>query len=151
MPGQGPTTRAIADKLSARGWKVVYTCIPNTAHVKVVPIPTTKGSAKQHYHDIVAYKDGATKLVEVEMRLTDAVARDISTRFLESVQYLNNLDNWLTWRRHVMRVTGIELPPNFTPECDLVVCASIPSGQMESVAYLRCHGIRALGAEDYQG
>jgi hypothetical protein len=130
VAGQGSTIKAVARELESSGWSVVYVCIPNTPHVGVVPITIKDGSAEQRYPDIVAYRDQITKIVEVEMGLTENVLYDIQTRFQEMVEALEDLEAWDTWRQHIHKVTGHSLPIGFEPECELVVCAPTSNAQI---------------------
>ena len=85
MSGQGSTTLEIGDRLRKNGWNIVFLCIPNTAHLKVIPIPTQRGGSKQRYPDIVAYRDGVTRFIEVEMNLNQSVANDLIERFSDFI------------------------------------------------------------------
>src|SRR5690242_13591863 len=68
MPGQGEVVQSIVHTLTANGWRVAFSCLPNTAHVNVVPIPLRHRTAKQRYPDIVATNEVLVRLIEVEMQ-----------------------------------------------------------------------------------
>ena|SRR5579859_1664914 len=123
MAGQGSTIRGYAGQLRDADWTVVYMCIPNTPHVGVVAIPIA-GSSKQHYPDILAFKGNVTRIVEVEIQLTAAVAEKIRQRFEEIRGALHAPGGWSIFRQHVKGTTGISLPKTFTSDCELVVCGN---------------------------
>lgn len=125
MAGQAVTTQAVARALEKHGWTVVYTCLPGRPHVDVVPVHIVKGSAKQRYPDVLAFRDDVIKFLEVEQRLSDRVIEDISLRFCEIIETLSEPTAWTTWREQVRNVTGHILPPLFRPECELVICTRI--------------------------
>lgn len=98
MAKQGKVTRDYANTLKSNGWNIAYTCIPNTVHIGVVPIPTSKSSSSQRYPDIVAYKDGVLLLVEIEVTLNKSICDDISLRFSEMNESLMDeqiLNGWV--------------------------------------------------------
>ncbi len=150
MAGQGAITRAIADLLKGGGWQVVFTCIPNTPHLKVVPIPTAHGVSKQRYPDILAYRDAITRLVEVEITLNDFVAQDIETRFREMVEALRNPGTWGTWREKIRNDTGHTLPEIFVPQCELVLCRKLRAAHAPIIEALNHVGINVSSAEQYR-
>ncbi|WP_225182237.1 PDDEXK family nuclease [Pectobacterium aroidearum] len=117
MAGQGKTTRLYASALREEGWEVIYTCIPNSPHVKVVPIPTSHGVSKQRYPDILAIKKNRILLVEVEMMLTNSVAQDISLRFYEMQKSLKNTDIYRGWSRAVEISSNVTMP--ITPDVEM--------------------------------
>ena len=57
MATQGFITKSISKQLTQDNWHVVYTCIPNTPHINVVPIRTSSISSSQRYPDIVIEKE----------------------------------------------------------------------------------------------
>jgi len=127
---QGDVTRAACRLLQAARWTVVYSCVPNTPHVGVIPIPTPSGSARQRYPDILATDGTVVRLVEVEPRLTRGVATNIIQRLGEQVGALSVAEAWESWRRHVEESHGLSMPREFVPRTDLVVCAGLsPSHQ----------------------
>lgn len=117
MAGQGKTTRLYASILREEGWEVIYTCIPNSPHVGVVPIPTSHGVSKQRYPDILAIKHNQILLVEVEMTLTNAVSQDISLRFYEMNKSLKNTDIYRGWSRAVEISSNVTMP--ITPDIEM--------------------------------
>lgn len=125
MATQGTFTRNLAISLSADQWVIAYTCIPNTPHLKAVPIPIIKGSSKQRYPDIVAIRGNNLLLVEVELTLTDNIAQDIMTRFLEMRTALGNTDIWKSWRQHVNDTCGVSIPQVVVLKCVLYICSSL--------------------------
>ena len=150
MAGQGDTIRRIARVLTESGWDVVFVCVPNTPHVAVVPIPVKNGSAKQRYPDIAAYRGDITRLLEVEMSLTEGVANDIQERFTEFIGALRDPQCWCTWREHVKSQTRHVLPKNFVPRCDLVVCRNLKPDQQRYVEILRRVNIRVSNASSFE-
>lgn len=143
-------TRAIADLLRQSGWQVVFTCIPNTPHLDVVPIPTAHGASKQRYPDILAYRDAITKLVEVEISLNEFVAENIIMRFAEMTEALNMPEVWTPWREKVHRDTGHVLPDIFIPQCDLIICRKLKATDDPLVNLLRQASINVNSADQYQ-
>lgn len=117
MAGQGKTTRLYASILREEGWDVIYTCIPNSPHVRVVPIPTSHGVSKQRYPDILAIKNNRILLVEVEMALTNSVAQDIALRFYEMQKSLKNTDIYRGWSRAVEISSDVTMP--ITPDVEM--------------------------------
>ncbi|MDU9127602.1 PDDEXK family nuclease [Klebsiella aerogenes] len=117
MAGQGKTTRLYASMLREEGWNVIYTCIPNSPHVRVIPIPTAHGVSKQRYPDILAIKNNRILLVEVEMTLTNSVAQDISLRFSEMQKSLENIDIYRGWSRAVEISSNVTMP--ITPDVEM--------------------------------
>lgn len=150
MAGQGAITRAVADLLRQNAWQVVFTCIPNTPHLNVVPIPTAQGVSKQRYPDILAYRDTITKLVEVEITLNEFVAQDIETRFGEMVRALKTPEVWKLWREKIRNDTGHDLPDVFIPQCDLVLCRKLKFTDAPLIEALRRASISVSSAEQYQ-
>lgn len=122
MANQGKITRKIAKMLSNDRWNVIYTCIPNTPHINVVPIPSVKGISQQRYPDILAYRNGETLLVEVEISLSKGVALDIIDRFNDQIKYLSIRENWKSWSEHVTEQTVYKLPDSFSSKCLLILC-----------------------------
>lgn len=122
---QGEVTRAVSRLLQAAGWRVVYSCVPNTPHIGVIPIPTPSGSARQRYPDILATDGEVVRLVEIEPRLTRGVATNIIERLGEQVTALSGDEVWEPWRRHVERSHGVLMPPHFVPRADLVICEGL--------------------------
>lgn len=110
MAGQGKITREYATQLSDDGWNILYICIPNTPHLKVVPIPTSHGVSKQRYPDIVAVKDNRLLLVEVEMNLTKIITEDIVLRFTEMRQSLFDSNIYSMWSKQVEFVSTYKMP-----------------------------------------
>ncbi|WP_419210338.1 hypothetical protein ABRP32_01085 [Providencia manganoxydans] len=110
MAGQGKTTRLYASLLRDEGWEVIYTCIPNCPHVRVIPIPTSHGVSKQRYPDILALKGNRILLVEVEISLTNSVAKDISLRFYEMQKSLKNTRIYQAWSRAIEISSNIIMP-----------------------------------------
>ncbi len=149
MAGQGVTTQMISHRLVDQGWSIVYTCIPNTPHVLVVPITIYGGSSKQRYPDIVAYRNNITKLIEVEVRLNEDVARDIRLRFNEMCDTLLDKRNWELWRAQILKVTTLSMPLEFIPSCDLVICSTIDPGLQNLVEYLGTASINVIEARSY--
>ncbi len=148
MAGQGSITRAVAKTLSSCGWTILYTCIPNTAHANVIPIPVATGSCKQRYPDVFAFNDRFTKLVEVEITLNAQVAADLLTRFGEYVSALRHPLAWGTFRSHAQTTVGMTLPQKFEPQCDLVICkGGVPDPSI--VADLNKNGIRVCSSRTY--
>jgi hypothetical protein len=107
--------------LTDAGWTVLYSCVPGTAHVGVVPIPTRTAHSQQRYPDVLATLGETTLLVEIEPRLNPAVANEMANRFQDHVEALSNPATWSSWRLQVQRVTGSTLPDVFIPRCELVV------------------------------
>lgn len=139
MSGQGKVTRALASRLEQQGWHVVYTCIPNTPHVKVTPIPVLNG--EQRYPDIVAYRGDVTRFIEVEIALSNAVADNIARRFDDYVSALREAEAWSTWKSHVLATTGHVLPDEFHPRLELAVCRRIGNGMEDVIERLESAGI----------
>lgn len=125
MAGQSSIIRQTREALQRAGWIVAYVCIPNTAHVGVVPIPTPEGVSRQRYPDIVCMKGEITRLVEVEMRLNENVARDILLRFTEMNAALRRPERWELWRTQVARECGVKMPERFVPRFDLILCSAV--------------------------
>lgn len=109
MAGQGKTTRQYAKSLKEEGWEIVYTCIPNTVHLGVIPIQTIDGASKQRYPDIVAYRENSLLLVEVEISINLNVYEDIKLRFKEMTETLSHEDKFLEWREKIQEVHGIHI------------------------------------------
>jgi hypothetical protein len=147
MAGQGSTIRGYAAQLRDADWTVVYTCIPNTPHVGVVAI-SIAGSSKQHYPDILAFKEDVTKIVEVEMQLTAAVAEKIRQRFEEIRGAFHAPGRWSTFRQHVKETTGIGLPKAFSSDCELVVCGNGKGADREIVTELARFKVRVVFVEN---
>lgn len=110
MAGQGKTTKSYAAQLRTEGWNVLYTCIPNSVHVRVTPIPTSHGVSKQRYPDIAAVKDNTLLLVEVEMSLSDSVVADIILRFTEMRYALTDQKIYTEWAKKVSVVSQLQIP-----------------------------------------
>ncbi len=143
MAGQGPTTKAYAQELTKAGWTVIYTCLPNAPHVGVVAIPIG-ASCKQHYPDILAYREQLTKIVEVEIQLSKEVALKISERFLEINEALNRQQAWQTLSDHIRETTHFSLPRIFVPDCELVICKNLKPSHSALIEELSAQGIRTL-------
>jgi hypothetical protein len=122
MSNQGDVIRITKQGLKEKGWNVVYTCIPNTPHVGVIPIPTPQGSSEQRYPDIVATTGPVVRIVEVEINLTEQVVLDIRTRFSEMTSALTNSSVRSQWRKNISNSSGLTVVEDFRIEKDLVVC-----------------------------
>jgi hypothetical protein len=107
--------------MAADGWTIIYKCIPNTPHTRVVPVQIA-GSCKQHYPDVLAVKGDRTRIVEVEVQLSTDVGAKIIERFAEIRQALTRPAAWASFRAHVADTTGRPLPTHFKPEWELVIC-----------------------------
>lgn len=147
MAGQGSTICDYALWLKESDWTVVYTCVPNTPHVGVVAIPIA-GSRQQQYPDILAFKGGVTRIVEVELQLTAAVAEKIRERFEDILKVLCIPEEWNTFRRHVQETTRMKLPEIFRPDCELVICRNGKRSAGEFVPELAGAKVRVVFAED---
>lgn len=145
MAGQGKTTREYAKQLINEGWNVLYICIPNTPHVRVVPIPTSHGVSKQRYPDIAAEKDGYLLLVEIEMNLTEAVVQDISLRFNEMRHSLINPDLYRAWSNSVESVSKHKMPASPIIETRLKIVNGITRKSTNLVYQLQSQGISIIG------
>lgn len=143
MAGQGSTTIAYAASLRKEGWRVVYTCIPNTPHVGVVAI-SIGASCKQHYPDILAFKGEITKIVEVEVQLTAGVAHKIRERFKEIGKAFQELNGWNNFRQHVQETTGIQLPELFVPVYELLICTNGRKSSEALVNQLSSENVRVV-------
>ena len=135
--------------LAAGGWQVAYTCIPNTPHVRAVPIPTSRGTSCQRYPDIVACAGDVLALVEVEITLSESVAGDIRDRFREMAAALADSDAYSHWRGAVRRQCGVLLPETPRLACCLVTCRPIGAGKRELQAQLHDHGIESTSFQDF--
>jgi len=149
MPGQGSTTKLIAEKIESDNWIVVYKCIPNTPHLSVIPIPIKLGSSKQRYPDILAVKGSILRLIEVEISFTAAVTENIITRFSEMKQSLADKGLYGQWKAAVKSRTGITLPSDFTVYCELVICKGSINKQPLLVAQLSHYNITVESSEKY--
>ena len=149
MAGQGSVINAVARALSAAEWVVVFTCTPNTAHHNVVPIPTVSGGAKQRYPDILAVRQGITRLVEVELTLNERVLQEIIERFEDDLAAFAETIAWNRWRDHVGASTGIKLPAAFVPDFQLVICRGLSARDQDLIRRLAESGIRTISALDY--
>lgn len=145
MAGQGKTTRKYADQLTDEGWNILYVCIPNTPHVKVVPIPTSHGVSKQRYPDIAAVNNDRLLLAEVEMNLTESVAQDISLRFNEMRQALANPDIYRAWSSRVETVSKHKMPANPIVETRLKLVNGVDQKTSSLVDHLQSQGISIVG------
>lgn len=141
MAGQGKTTKSYALQLKCEGWQVLYTCIPNSVHIGVIPIPTAHGASKQRYPDIAAAKDSRILLVEVEMNLTDSVVADIILRFTEMRQALDKPSVYIEWANKVGSLAKLQLPPKPIVET-LLVIVNQRSTDLEFFDLLNANGIR---------
>ena len=121
VPSQSQVIASIAAMLDAAGWTVAYTCMPGRAHVGVVPIPTAGGSGQQRYPDVVSTNGTLVRLTEVEPRLSVGVIREITARFVDHCLTLREPDLYRSWSDAVRRSTGVSLPEEFDPLCELVV------------------------------
>lgn len=143
MTGQGSVTNEVAAALRGAGWRVVFTCIPNAVHHGVVPISTPGGSARQRYPDVLSVRQGVTRLIEVETRLTAAVADNIALRLEEQVVALSDPDYWEVWRRHVEEIHELPMPSSFSPLRELVICGPNSNPDAARVQQLGRAGIWA--------
>lgn len=109
---------------------MLYTCIPNSAHVGVVPIPTSHGVSKQRYPDIAALKQDRLLFVEVELALSETVVTDIILRFKEMRQALNNPKVYTDWANKIADLTKLRVPPNPTVETLLVIVNQRPADRI---------------------
>lgn len=121
MAGQGKTTKLYAAHLKSIGWNVLYTCIPNSVHMGVTPIPTAHGTSKQRYPDIAALRDFTLLLVEVEMSISEAVVADIILRFSEMRQALDKPNVYGEWANRVGNFAKVKLPDRPLIETLLIV------------------------------
>lgn len=117
-------TLRIKSQLLAAGWHVVYACVPNTAHLGVIPIPSSGPRSRQRYPDIVAVRGGVTRLIEIEPRLTRAVLSDIAGRFDDHVDALTTSSVWTTWCESIDKRNAFLMPEVFRPQLDLVVISN---------------------------
>jgi hypothetical protein len=145
MAGQGKTTRKYADRLAEEGWNILYVCIPNTPHVKVVPIPTSHGVSKQRYPDVAAVNNDRILLAEVEMSLTESVAQDIGLRFNEMRRALENPEIYRAWSSRAEMVSKHKMPANPIIETRLKLVNGIGQKTSHLVDYLRAEGIVISG------
>lgn len=150
MAGQGKITKQIALSLISDKWNVVYTCIPNTPHINVVPIPIEDGASKQRYPDIVAYKGNLIKFIEVEVKLTESVSKDILLRFNEYTTALNDPIKWSLWKSHIFSQTGHKLPYIFLCEKDLIICETIRLKSKPFKDLLETQGIQVYNHINYK-
>jgi hypothetical protein len=142
VAGQGSITIEIGKKLREDGWDIAFLCIPNTVHLNVIPIPTLRGGSKQRYPDIVAFKNGITRFIEVEMKLNHDIYEDIVERFSDFISSLSKDELWNIWRLHVQEQLRIKTPEVFIPQCDLVICGKIGRNSLSLVeALLNKHNI----------
>ena len=141
MGGQGKTIRLYSTRLAKQGWKILFLCIPNTPHVRVVPIPTSHGVSKQRYPDIAALRDERILLVEVEMSLTEAVAHDISLRFNEMRQALANQDIYRAWSQKVELVSDNKMPETPIIETRLKLVNGLDERSTRYADLLKLQGI----------
>ena len=141
MAGQGKTTREYAAQLSKEGWSILYVCIPNTPHVKVVPIPTSHGVSKQRYPDIAAVRNDRLLLTEVEMNLTEAVVQDIVLRFDEMQQSLMSPELYSLWSKKVEMVSKHKMPPVPMIETRLKIVNGIDQRSIDLAHQLQSQGI----------
>ncbi len=148
--GQGQAIRAAAARLKDAEWMIVFVCVPNTAHVNVVPIPTKSGASKQRYPDVVAYKGTVTRFIEVEMVLNEHVAKNIVERFSDITDSLSPLTSWKTWRDHVLHQTGHNLPHEFNPKYDLVICGPMSRDVQALTHSLSIEGICVSSVADFE-
>ena len=125
MSGQGATTVSVREALLEHGWQVFFTCLPNAAHVNVVPIPVRGGSSRQRYPDILASRNEITLLVEVEVSLTEAVVENAILRFGEQLSALSDPRTWTMYKAKIGGICGFELPAQFLGIAALVTCKPI--------------------------
>ncbi len=144
MAGQGKTTREYAAQLSNDGWSILYVCIPNTPHVKVVPIPTSHGVSKQRYPDIAAVRNDHLLLAEVEMSLTDAVVRDIVLRFDEMRQSLISPELYNLWSKKVELVSKHKMPSTPIIETRLKIVNGVDQKSIDLAHQLQSQGILVI-------
>jgi hypothetical protein len=150
VAGQGATTKRAAATLRDSGWQVVYTCVPNTPHLGVVPISTRTGVTAQRYPDILSTHGNVIRLSEVEMSLTEDVATKAIERFGEQRSALSTPEVYADLRSRVLELTGIELPKTPTVVCELVICAKLDNRNRGMVAELDRHGILVVAASHYK-
>lgn len=145
MPGQGAVTISIANAIRQnQKWHLVYSCVPNTTHLGVVPIPTPMAVGNQRYPDVVAVNKEIVWLIEVEIRLTMKVARDIQHRFAEMKSALSQEPIWKTWRNQVERVAGLVMPTEFSSRTTLVICTGNPGALVDEIRFLDSNSIETL-------
>lgn len=151
MASQGAVTQAVVAALTAAGWSVLYRCLPNTAHIGVVPIPTPTGAGNQRYPDVVALRDGVLRLIEVEHRLSEDVGNDISLRFAEMRTSLADKEVWIPWRRRISDSSGVAVPKVCRVEAELVVIAPISVEAAGIEARLRGERVTVTVARAFVG
>lgn len=148
MGTQGGTIAAIACALETARWQIVFKCVPNRAHVGVVPIPVT-GGAKQRYPDIVASRGQVLRLIEVEPVLSEVVANDIVERFTQQREALAIPALWELWRERIRTIAGIALPSSPLVEAVLVYLRPSPT-TLIGAEILRAAQIRVYAAEQFE-
>ena len=144
MAKQGDVTRKYANSLTLDGWSVAYVCIPNTAHIGVVPIPTAHGSSKQRYPDIVALKGNRLLIVEVEISLNEYVYEDITLRFSEMNYSLSNEDLFLNWRWLVSHNCGTDIPLDVNIENQLIIIKPLKTDSFQYKELLENNNIKVI-------
>ena len=149
MAGQGATTSLIARTLRDAAWTVVYTCLPNTPHVGVVPIPTKGATTAQRYPDILAFKNSLVSLTEVEIRLTPDIYVKAIERFREQRTTLADGPMYRDWAARIGELLGFHLPTTPVITCDLVLCNRLTAKQLTLMESLAKHQIRVVSADAY--
>ncbi len=144
MAGQGQTIRDYVAHLRQEGWAILFSCIPNSVHVGVVPIMTSHGVSKQRYPDVAALCGNTILLVEVEMSLTEAITIDIALRFGEMREGLSNREVYRSWASKIATVTGLEMPPTPVIETRLIIVKGLTSKITPLVERLRLSQISVL-------
>ena len=150
LASQAATTRLIAKILGENGWTVVFTCIPNTPHIGVVPIPTKNASSAQRYPDILSFRQNTVRLSEVEISLSQQVVTKAIERFREQTDALRSPKNWLTWRERIKTLTLHELPNPSLLQCELVTCSPIRRKHDALVSLLLTHDIHVYSPDTYK-
>lgn len=149
MATQGFITKSISKQLTQDNWHVVYTCIPNTPHINVVPIRTSSISSSQRYPDIVAYKGDQTLFVEVEIKLNSNVKDQMIERFQDYIDALKEKENWDIWRNQLNTLTNYNLPSKFNPIALLIICNNISDDNATLINDLRQNKILCFTASTF--
>jgi hypothetical protein len=149
MPGQGKVTKQVVSTLFDSGWTVLFSCIPNTPHVGVVPITVFKGTSRQRYPDVAATRNGKIWLIEVEMHIDAGVASDIRTRFREMRDSLQDGEIYRKWRGAIFNRTQVELPDKPVILLSLVVCSVLNPASNELVRSLDAEQISVCSYQDF--
>ena len=149
MATQGSITKSISKQLMQDKWNVVYTCIPNTPHINVIPIPTSSVSSSQRYPDIVAYKGDQTLFVEVEIKLNSDVKDLMIERFQDYINALKEKRTWDLWRDQLNTLASCNLPSDFNPIALLIICNNISDDNATLIDDLRQHKILCFTASTF--